>query len=265
MEATASQDPTKAPGFHPSFMRVLGQKEEIKKKLAGIKHRIGVYSAKGGVGKTTVSVNLAYTLSAMGFKVGLLDADIDCPNVAMFLGITESIEPDYPLKPVEKDGVRVISTSMFLDDTKKPIIWRGPLIVKMITEFFENTDWGDLDYLILDLPPNTSDAPLSIMQLLELDGFVLVTTPQHIAAVNAIRSGRMAKRMGVALLGVVENMSDGRVRGANEVAEALGCGLLGTVAMDNKLGELSDKGVVPIFSDNKIKAEFEAITKKLIE
>ena len=107
MEGAANnnnQNPT-PPGMHPSFMRVINQKQNVKKKLEGIKHKIGVYSAKGGVGKTTVSVNIAYTLSKMGYKVGLLDADVDCPNLTLFLGIDSFSEPEYPLKPVIKDGV----------------------------------------------------------------------------------------------------------------------------------------------------------------
>lgn len=246
---------------HPSILQVIEQKKNIRQKLAGIKHKIGIYSAKGGVGKTTVSVNVAYTLSRMGFKVGLLDADIDCPNVTMFLGISGTFSDEYPLKPVEKDGVKVLSTAMFVDDEKKPIIWRGPMIGKMIREFFENADWGDLDYLIIDLPPGTSDAPLSIIQLLDLDGFVLVTTPQRIASVNALRSGMMAKRLGVAILGVVETMSDGTPKGAKDVADTMKCDILGTVKYSAKFGELSDRGAVPSNEDSEIKEEFIRIVK----
>lgn len=249
--------------MHPSILKVIEQKKAIKEKLKGIKHKIGVYSAKGGVGKTTVSVNLAYTLKSMGFKVGLLDADIDCPNLTMFLGITGMFSDEYPLKPVEKDGVKVLSTAMFVDDEKKPIIWRGPMIGKMVLEFFDNADWGELDYLIIDLSPGTSDAPLSIIQLLDLDGFVLVTTPQHIAAVNTIRSGMMAKRLGVATLGVVETMSSGTPKGGNEVAEAMKCDLLGTVSNNPKFGELSDAGMVPVDADAEIREEFIRIIKKI--
>lgn len=263
MEA-ATPTPNATQGAQQSFARVVNQKQEIRKKLSGIKHRIGVYSAKGGVGKTTVAVNLAFTLRQMGYKVGLLDADIDCPNITLFLGLNEVTDAVYPLVPKEKDGVKVLSTAMFLDDQKKPIIWRGPLIGKMIAEFFENAEWGELDYLILDLAPGTSDAPLSIMQLLDMDGFVLVTTPQHIAAVNAIRSGRMAKRMGVAVLGVVENMSNGTGGGAEEAAEALGCEVLGSIRMNKKLDELSDRGLVAVLTDADIKSEFEIIAGKLV-
>jgi Mrp family chromosome partitioning ATPase len=249
--------------MHPSFLKVLGQKQEIGKRLSGIKHKIGIYSAKGGVGKTTVAVNLAFALSSMGFGVGLLDADIDTPNVDLFLGMHGLSNPEYPLKPAVKDGVRVISTAMFVDDQRKPIIWRGPMIGKMISEFLGNTEWGELDYLIVDLPPGTSDSPLSIMQLLDMDGFVLVTTPQHIAAVNAIRSGRMAKRMGIPIIGVVENMSDGSARGAREVAGSLGCEVLGLIGMDRKLDEFSDGGVVAFLNDDLVRREFEAIARKI--
>ncbi len=249
---------------HPSIFNVVKQRQRIKEKLSGIRHKIGVYSAKGGVGKTTVAVNLAFTLKEMGYKVGLLDADIDCPNLHLFLGIKDAGVPEYPLKPLDKDGVKVISTAMFVDEAKRPIIWRGPMVAKMLAEFLEATDWGELDYLILDCSPGTSDSNLSIMQLLDMDGFVLVTTPQHIAAINAVRSGMMAKRLGVAVLGVVENMSDGSVTGGKEVSEALKCELLGAIKSSQNFGRLSDSGKIPVFEDSEIKEEFLIIAKRLI-
>lgn len=248
---------------HPSILKVIEQKNAIRERLSNIKHKIGIYSAKGGVGKTTVAVNVAYALSSMGYKVGLLDADIDTPNITLFLGLEGAWDQHYPLKPAEKAGVKVISTAMFVDDARKPIIWRGPMIGKMVQEFLDSTEWGALDYLILDLPPGSSDAPLSIIQLLDLDGFLLVTTPQHIAAINTIRSGTMAKRLGVSLLGVVENMSDGDERGAREVADALHCELLGKIAANRKFAELSDSGKVPVLEDSTIREEFISIVKKI--
>lgn len=248
--------------MHSSILRVIEDKKNINQKLSNIKHKVGIYSAKGGVGKTTVAVNTAFTLSAMGYKVGLIDADIDCPNALMFLGIDGTFSDEYPLKPVEKDGVKVVSTAMFVDDAKRPIIWRGPLVAKMIREFLDNTDWGALDYLIIDLPPGTSDAPLSIIQLLSLDGFILVTTPRHISAVNTIRSGMMAKRLGVALLGVVETMSDGSGDGGEEVAMELGCELVGKIASSKVFGEMSDSGVVPVLHDDSVRKEFEGIIRR---
>jgi len=244
---------------------VLSKKNMVKANLEKVKHKIGVYSAKGGVGKTTVAINLAYALKELGYKVGLLDADVDCPNVTIFIGINQRAEGAYPLKPVEKDGIKVMSSALFVDDTKRPIIWRGPLIAKMVEDFMENTNWGELDYLIIDLPPGTSDAPLSIMQLLELDGFIIVTTPQHVAALNAIRSGLMAKRLNISLLGVVENMSYGEAKGAKEVAEALNTDVLGTIQANELFNELSDEGKIPVQENKEIKEEFISIANKLIK
>jgi len=251
--------------MHPSFAGVIRQKETIKEKLSGIKNKIGVYSAKGGVGKTTVSVNLAVTLSKMGYSVGLLDADIDCPNVPMFMGIGERMDiSGFPLKPLEKYGIKVASTAMIVDDAKKPIIWRGALIAKMLGDFFENTDWGKLDYLIIDLPPGTSDSPLSIMQLLDMKGFVLVTTTARISAVNSVRSGLMAKRLGKAVLGVVENMSEGKEsENSRYVAQTLGTEVIGIVRMRKEIAELEDAGKIPVLEDEGILKEFEAIAKRI--
>lgn len=250
--------------MHPSILKVIEQKKRVKEKLASIKHKIGVYSAKGGVGKTTVSVNLAYTLKSMGYKVGLLDADIDCPNVTMFLGLEGTFNNEYPLKPAEKDGVKILSTAMFVDEKTKPIIWRGPMVGKMISEFLENADWGELDYLIVDLSPGTSDSPLSIIQLLDLDGFVLVTTPAHIAAINTMRSGMMAKRLGVNLIGVIETMSEGEPSGGLEVSRSMNCPFLGAIKHDRKFNAFSDRGLVPVNEDSELKGEFISITKKII-
>ena len=250
--------------MHPSFVGVIRQKERLKEKLAGIKHKIGIYSAKGGVGKTTVAVNIAYALSNKGFRVGLLDADIDTPNVSLFLGIDGKMDPNLPLKPIEHRGVKVASSAMLAQSAEKPIIWRGPMMVKMLGEFFENTNWGELDYLILDLPPGSSDTPLTIMQVLDLDGFVIVTTPQKIAAINSIRSGLMAKRLNVALLGVVENMSSGIVsESTKRVVESLDAEFLGIVRSDGRFNTYSDSGKIPVLEDREIMDVFEGIVSKL--
>ncbi len=260
----STPQPTLEQGVHPSFLNILIQKKSIKEKTAGIKHRIGVYSAKGGVGKTTVAVNLAYALSKMNFSVGLLDADIDCPNVTLFTGINDVIVQDYPLKPMVKDGVKIMSTALFIEDKEKPIIWRGPMKSKMLRDFFENTSWGDLDYLIIDLPPGTSDTPLSIMQLLELDGIVLVTTPQTIAAQNTIRSGYMAKRMNIRIIGVIETMSDDNHAGVEKVAKTLDTKVIGSIKYDESFNKYSDSGKVPVLEDGAMRKNFEGIAKKII-
>ncbi len=249
--------------MHQSFANVIKQRSDAKKKLSGIKHIIGVYSAKGGVGKTTVSVNLAYALSMLGNKVGILDADIDCPNVAYFMGVGTGKFAGYPLVPLEKDGIKVISTSMFFDDSSKPMIWRGPILTKMLNEFILDTEWGELDYLVIDLSPGTSDAPLSIMQLLPMEGFVLVTTPQHIAAINTLKSGTMISKFGVGILGVVENMSSGSIAAGAEVAEKLSCDVLGSVPWKGAISESADKGMAAVLQDNEIKDIFVGIAKKI--
>ncbi|MDE1810600.1 MAG: P-loop NTPase [Candidatus Micrarchaeota archaeon] len=247
--------------MHPSFINVIRQKERVRENLSKIRHKIGVYSAKGGVGKTTTAVNIAFALMKKGFKVGLLDADIDCPNLTMFLGITEKMEAKIPLKPLDRLGVKVASTAMLVDEVKKPIIWRGPIITKMLGDFFENTEWGELDYLIIDLAPGTSDGALTIMQLLELDGFVLVTTPQKIATANATRSGLMAKRMNVGVIGVVENMSGASVsENTNELVRQLDTQLLGSVPYDRAFNSYSDDGRIPVLEDSKIMDIFTSIT-----
>jgi ATP-binding protein involved in chromosome partitioning len=260
------QAPAPEAKMHPSFVAVIRQRERLREKLSKIKHKIGIYSAKGGVGKTTIAVNIAYALKKRGYSVGLLDADIDTPNISMFLGIEEKIDiSKMPLVPLVKEGVKVASTAMVVNDAEKPIIWRGPMIVKMLGDFFENTDWGELDYLIIDLPPGTSDSPLTIMQLLQLDGFVLVTTPQKIAAMNSIRSGLMAKRLNVSLLGVIENMSDGTVsKNTENVMQKLDVPLIGMVKMDQKFNSFSDNGKIPVLEDAQVLGQFEAILDKLV-
>ncbi len=258
---------TLPPGAHPSFMRTIQQRQRVKEKLSNVKHKIGVYSAKGGVGKTTVAINVAYTLKQKGFKVGLLDADIDCPNITMFLGMDDAkMEPVIPLKPLEKDGIVVASTAMLVDELKRPIIWRGPIVAKMIGDFLENTDWGELDYLVIDLPPGTSDSPLTIMQVLSLDGFIIVTNPQKIAGINSIRSGLMAKRLGAPVLGVVENMSSGQPSDKTmEVVKTLDTVLLGTVARDGKIAEMTDRGRTHVLEDAGISRQFQAIVDKILD
>ena len=165
----------------------------------------------GGVGKTTVAVNLAATLANDGAKVGILDIDIDCPNVVRAMNLSEQplVGEDKKMLPPERFGVTVMSMAFFQENENEAIIWRGPMIHNAINQMLQSTDWGDLDYLFIDLPPGTSDAPLTIMQVLTMDGFVVVTTPQELAKVDAKRSINMIRKLQVNVLGVVENMSGG--------------------------------------------------------
>ena len=186
--------------------RAWQQKRQVTDRMAKIKTKVGVYSGKGGVGKTTVAVNLAVTLAGEGKRVGLLDVDIDCPNVTKVLGITD--KPVYiegEIHPSEKWGVKVVSMAFFQEKEEEAIIWRGPMVHNAINQFLQVTDWGELDYLVVDLPPGTSDSPLTVMQTLPMDGFVVVTTPQALANMDAKRCINMIRKLNLNVLGVVEN------------------------------------------------------------
>jgi len=224
-----------ARGKIEAMKRQFEQKRGISEALAAIKTKIGVYSGKGGVGKTTVAVNLAVTLAQDGARVGLLDVDIDCPNVVRAMRISEppTVGEDRKMVPSERFGVRVMSMGFFQESEEEAIIWRGPMVHNAINQLLQTTKWGDLDYLVIDLPPGTSDAPLTVMQTLELDGFIVVTTPQELAKIDAMRSINMIRKLNVSVLGVVENFS-GNIFGSGageELASELGLRFLGKLEL----------------------------------
>ena len=168
---------------------------------------LAVSSGKGGVGKSTVATNLAIALARAGYRVGLMDADIYGPNIPRMMGV--NAPPDVvgeKIVPLQAHGVKLISIG-FLIERDQPAIWRGPIIMKVITQFLRDVEWGELDYFIVDMPPGTGDAQLSLVQATNVDGAVIVTTPQAVAAGDALRGAKMFERVGVPVLGVVENMS----------------------------------------------------------
>ncbi|MBI5286960.1 MAG: Mrp/NBP35 family ATP-binding protein, partial [Deltaproteobacteria bacterium] len=173
-----------------------------------VKNIIAVASGKGGVGKSTVAVNLALALARSGAKVGLLDTDVYGPSIPLMMGTHEPIRvtPDRKMLPLENYGVKMLSIGFMLDD-EKPVIWRGPLVMQAVKEFLTNVFWGELDYLVIDLPPGTGDAQLTLVQTVPLTGAIVVTTPQDVALIDARRAIKMFREVNTPILGVVENMS----------------------------------------------------------
>jgi ATP-binding protein involved in chromosome partitioning len=179
-----------------------------RQPIPGVKNLVAVASGKGGVGKTTVAVNLALALSNLGHKVGLLDADVYGPNVPIMLGATEqpAATADKHIIPVQAQGLKMISMGL-LNPGDKPMIWRGPMLHSVITQFLRSVEWGELDYLIIDLPPGTGDVQLTLIQTVAVTGAVLVTTPSTVALADVRKAIEMFRQVNVEVLGVVENMS----------------------------------------------------------
>ena len=239
------------------------QKRQITDRLSKIKTKIGVYSGKGGVGKTTVAVNLSVTLALEGKKVGLLDVDIDCPNVTKVLGIEE--KPDYvdgQIHPSEKWGVRVVSMAFFQENEEEAIIWRGPMIHNAINQFLQVTDCGELDYLVVDLPPGTSDSPLTVMQTLPMDGFVVVSTPQQLANMDAKRCINMIRKLNLNVLGVVENYT-GEIfgeGGGRNLAEEVDAPFLGNLSLRSSYRDTTKPTAL---TDSLVGEEYAEVVKKV--
>jgi ATP-binding protein involved in chromosome partitioning len=224
--------------------------------VPGVKNVIAVASGKGGVGKSTVSVNLAVALAQSGASVGLLDADITGPNIPQMLGVTgqPTASADNRITPLERHGVKVISIQFFVPEGQ-PIVWRGPLVGGAIQQFLRDVDWGELDYLVVDLPPGTSDAQLTLAQAVPISGAVLVSTPQEVALSDVEKAYAMFQRVGVPIIGIVENMSAFVCPHCGESMELFGRGgcerfaekhdieLLGQVPLDVTVRQGGDVGV----------------------
>jgi ATP-binding protein involved in chromosome partitioning len=248
-----------------------------------VKHVILVLSGKGGVGKSTVAVNLAYSLAAQGRKVGLLDLDIHGPNIPKMLGI----EAERPavlgklIEPVHVTGnLSVISMGFFLADTSSPVIWRGPMKMAAIRQFLDEVNWGPLDDLVVDLPPGTGDEALTIAQLApSVRGAVIVTTPQDVAVLDAVKAVKFVEKLEIPVLGIIENMS-GMVcphcgeavslfgsGGGQKAAKDLGVPFLGAIPVDPAMVEAGDRGhpFVLRHADSPTWKAVEAVMEKLVE
>jgi ATP-binding protein involved in chromosome partitioning len=238
---------------------------------------LAVSSGKGGVGKSTVAVNVAVALAQDGARVGLMDADIYGPNVPRMFGVFD--KPPVvggKIQPLEAHGVKLMSLG-FLVERDAPAIWRGPIIMKIVTQFLRDVDWGELDYFIVDLPPGTGDAQLSLVQATQVSGAVIVTTPQEVAVGDALRGAKMFERVGVPVIGVIENMSafidpeTGRryelfsSGGGQRLADEVGVPLLGTVPLQPGLAEQADHGqpVIVASPDSPAALSLRAIAAEL--
>jgi ATP-binding protein involved in chromosome partitioning len=226
----------------------------------GIKQIIAVGSGKGGVGKSTVSANLALALSAAGLKVGLLDADIYGPSIPFMLGAADQ-KPgvrNEKLLPIEKHGIKLMSMGFLLPQADDPVVWRGPMLAGALRQFLNDVDWGELDILLVDLPPGTGDIPLTLVQLIPLAGAVIVITPQPVAAAIGAKTLRMLQQSRVRILGLVENMSHFTCPschtetaifdrgGGVRTSEREGVPFLGEIPLDPKIRAAGDAGV-PVF------------------
>ncbi|HLU70051.1 MAG TPA: Mrp/NBP35 family ATP-binding protein [Fibrobacteria bacterium] len=223
--------------------------------LKDVRHIVAVASGKGGVGKSTATANLAIALANTGAKVGVLDADIYGPSMSLMFGIIKApeINADKKLVPVTSRSLKVVSMAMF-DEGEKGVVWRGPMVAQMIQNFVHNVVWGELDYLLIDMPPGTGDVQLTLTQNAPLSGAVIITTPQDVSVLDAKKGLRMFQSVNVPVLGIVENMSyfvcDGcdkkhyifRRGGGRRVAESLGVPFLGEVPLEPEVAEGGDAG-----------------------
>ena len=235
------------------------KEEEIKvsKTLARIKNRLLVFSGKGGVGKSTVAVNLALAFARKGLKVGLLDVDIHGPNLAKMLGVEDKkmdISSDW-IKAVDVNkNLKLVSMSFLLQDPNIPVIWRGPMKMKAIQQFLGDVDWGELDWLVIDSPPGTGDEPLSVAQLIPATGAVIVTTPQEVSLMDSRKAVIFALKLNLKVMGIIENMS-GMVcphcgkkidlfkeGGGYKAALELGVPFLGKIPLDPQIVTSGDEG-----------------------
>lgn len=226
-----------------------------KSPIPGVKNTIAVASGKGGVGKSTVAVNLALALAKSGAKVGLLDADVYGPSLPIMMGIHETPKagPDERLIPIDNYGLKLMSVGFMLDE-ETPLIWRGPLVMQLIKQFLTGVEWGELDYLVIDLPPGTGDVQLTLVQTIPVTGAVIVTTPQDIALIDARRAIKMFNEVKVPVVGIIENMSffvcphcKGTTEifskgGGEKTSERYNVPFLGKIPIDVEIREGGDTG-----------------------
>ncbi len=256
------------------------QMKTVSRRMGRVRHKIIVASGKGGVGKSTVTVNLARALQLKGYKVGILDADITGPSVAKLLGLEGSqlSMGSEGIEAIDANGIKAISMAFALSSPDSAVIWRGPMKMAAIKQFMSDVNWGDLDFLIIDLPPGTSDEPLSVVQFLpDLSGAIIVTTPQEVALLDSRKAINMVKSMKVPLLGIVENMSGLRcphcgeileifkIGGGKRAAEEMKVPFLGAIPIDPEVTPLGDSGISFMDKETQAKESFEVVVDNLLK
>lgn len=235
--------------------RVVSNQVRDAELIPEVQHCVAIASGKGGVGKSTVTVNLAIALSQSGAKVGLLDADVYGPSIPMMMGVhgERPLTRNSKILPVERFGVKMMSLGFLLEEGQA-VLWRGPMVAATVKQLLADVVWGDLDYLLVDLPPGTGDAPMSLAQLVPLSGVVIVSTPHNVAANIAGKAAQLFERLETPVIGVIENMASMVCPGCGtesrifsgtsgaELAHELGCGLLGTIPLDPAISESANRG-----------------------
>ncbi len=268
IEQDVRQAVSKIPGVSKTDIKVTakvmeGRALSMDEMLPTVKNIIGIASGKGGVGKTTVSVNLALALARTGAKVGILDADIYGPSVPLMLGMGKAAMEveNNKLQPAESHGLKVVSFGFFADQDHQAAIYRGPIISGILKQFLVDTNWNDLDYLIVDLPPGTGDIPLTLAQTIPITGIVVVTTPQEVASNVAVKAFGMFQKLNVPILGVIENMSYFKCNncntdhyifgkdGAKRMSEKYNLPFLGGIPLNPGIMESSDTGKPVLVTD----------------
>lgn len=250
-----------------------------RQDLTGVKHLVAIYSCKGGVGKSTVSTNVACVLAQMGARVGLLDADIYGPNIPLMMGANEQpTVVDNKIVPLERHRVKLISMGVLNTEGERPVIWRGPLVSRAVTQFLHNVAWGELEYLLIDLPPGTGDIQLTILQAVPLAGVVIVTTPQEVALLDSLKGVAMFRQLNTPIFGVIENMGPfhcphcGQVTdifstgGGRREAQRLKLPFLGEIPLDPRIVRCGDSGIpfVVASPDTPLTQTFQAIAQQLV-
>lgn len=248
--------------------------------VPGVKNVILVMSGKGGVGKSTVATNLALALKTLGLKVGLLDADIYGPSIPTMLGVSgQPMSDGKRIQPLERFGVKLMSIGFLLDDPKSAVVWRGPMLHGALLQFLKDVDWGDLDFLLLDMPPGTGDVALTLSQRVRSNGAVIVTTPQEVALQDVYKSVSMNQKVGIPIVGVVENESYficGKCSerheifgsgGGQKIAEFSGAPLLGQIPIYPEVRKWGDAGVpvVEAAPGSPPAEAFTAVALRLLE